>query len=142
MADVADPFSPPTENQFLVALLAGLRKRRKPIRHKVRSIVVEKLLERTSADEHEKLEISAEVGAARLRLFVCDDRWVFVDARRPTKNSGWAWEFTRQGRLVAGEVGPLIQALEASIEATASESREAMERVWKSLLATGPRLPC
>lgn len=140
VANVADPFSTPPRSQFLAAVLAGLGKRRKAIRHKCHSIAVEKVLERTSTNEHEKLEISSEVGGARLRLFVWDDRWVFVDARAPTQNGGWAWEFTQQGRLIGDEGRALVQALEASIDAAATECREAMERVWKPLLATGPRL--
>jgi hypothetical protein len=137
---LADPLSTPPKSPFLANALAGLAKRRRAIRHKVRSIAVEKVLERTSDEEFEKLEIVTDVGAVRLRLFIWDDRWVVVDARVATKSSGWAWEFTAQGRLVGNEARTLVGALEASVDAAAAHSSDDMERVWKSLLATGPRL--
>lgn len=137
---VTDPLSAAFDSPFLVGVLAAVAKRRKAIRHKVRSIAVERVLERTHAQEHEKLEIVSEVGRARLRLFVWDDRWVFVDARAPTKRDGWAWEFSYEGRLVGDDARALICAFEESIDAAHTQSGEAMERVWKPLLAAGPRL--
>ena len=139
MARLTDPLSSAPKTPFLAGVLAALAKRRKAIRHKVRSISVEKVLERTSADEREKLEISSSVGAARLRLFVWEDRWVFIDARTPTKASGWAWEFNYQGRLLGDEAHALIHAFEQSIDAATIQSGEALGGVWKPLLATGPR---
>jgi len=62
---ISDPLSPAIRSAFLADTPAALAKRRRAIRHKVRSIKVKKILERTSADEHEKLEISVEVGVAR-----------------------------------------------------------------------------
>lgn len=99
------------------------------------------MLERTSGDEHEKVEIACDVAMARkLRLFIWNDLWVFIDARTPTKSSGWAWEFTHEGRFAAGEARALVEALEDSIDAAAAQSSEDLERVWKPLLASGPRL--
>ena len=138
----SDPLSSAPKSQFLAAVLATLAKRRKAIRHKTRHIAADRVLERMSAEEHEKLEVTSDVGMARLRLFVWDDRWVFIDARTPTKNSGWEWEFTCQGRLIGEEAAALIRAFEASVDAAASQSSEALQRVWKPLLASGPRLSC
>jgi hypothetical protein len=135
-----DPLSTAPNSPFLAEVLASLAKRRKAIRHKARSITVEKVRERANAEEREKLEISAEVGAARLRLFVWDDRWVFIDARAPTKRSGWAWEFSYEGRMVGDEARALIGAFEQSIEATTTQPAETLAGVWKPLLASGPRL--
>lgn len=135
-----DPLSTAPKSPFLAGVLAALAKRRRAIRHKVRKIAVDKLRERISADEHEKLEISSVVGTAQLRLFVWDDRWVFVDARIPTKSDGWSWEFSYEGRLVGDEARALIEAFEDSIEAAAMQSGERLELVWKPLLAGGPHL--
>jgi len=136
---LTDPLSSAPKSAFLAGTLAALGKRRRAIRHKVSSIAVEKVLERTSTDEHDKLEIFATVGAARLRLFVWDDRRVFIDARTPTKTSGWAWEFSYQGRMAVSEPRFLIEAFEQSIDAVAAQSGDALDGVWKPLLATGPR---
>jgi hypothetical protein len=133
------PSSASPKSAFLTDTLAALSKRRKALRHKLRHISVERVLERTEGNEWEKLEVSCEALGPRLRLFVWQDRWVFVDARTPTKE-GWAWEFTTQGRLVGGvEARALVAALEATIEASFLESSAALERVWTPLLATGPR---
>lgn len=137
-----DPLSKPFKSAFLTDVLLALAKTRKAIRHKVRQLAVEKVLEHTDGDHHEKLEICCEVGAReKIRLFLWDDRWVFVDARTPTKDSGWKWEFTHQGRLGGGSVGrALVQAFEQSIEAAADQSADGLGRVWMPLLASGPRL--
>ena len=121
--------------QFLADFLEGLGKRREAIRHKVRSLAIEQVTD----DEQEKLEISSRTGPAALRLFLWDDRWVFFDARTRTKDKGWAWEFTHEGRLVGSDTQGLVEALEASIDAAYEQSSEGLERVWKPLLATGLR---
>lgn len=139
VSHITDPLAPRTKSVFLADVIIALSKRRKAIRHKTRNLAVARVLERTSAAEHEKLEVSADVNAARLRLFVWDDRWVFVDARVPTKGSGWAWEFTYQGRLAGPAARTLIAAFERTIDATASQDAEELECAWKPLLATGPR---
>ena len=139
VTDLIDPLSKQPKSEFLADTLRCLAKRRKAIRHKVRDIAVEKVLERTGRGEREKLEIAC-TGPA-LRLFVWDDRWVFIDARTLVKDKGWTWEFTDQGRLVGGADGRgLVAALEETIEAVSSQSSAALKQIWKPLLASGPRL--
>ena len=140
VAFVADPSSSTLKSRFLADILAALAKRRRALRHKTGDIAVEKVLEATSGAEDEKLEISCDVGPARLRLFAWADRWIFIDARTATKTGGWEWEFSQQGRLLGGEARALIGVFERSIDATAMKSTESLEDVWKPLLASGPRL--
>lgn len=142
MKRFTDPLSKPPKSAFLSDVLLALEKRRKAIRHKVRQLAVEKVLERADGDQQEKLEICCDVGVReKVRLFLWDDRWVFVDARAPTKDSGWAWEFTNQGRLGGGsDARALVQAFEQSIDAAADQSADGLARVWTPLLASGPRL--
>lgn len=138
MADVTDALNPRPKSPFLADALRCLAKRRKAIRHKVRDIAVEKVLERTGSEEREKLEIAC-TGPA-LRLFLWDDRWVFVDARTLAKHQGWTWEFTYQGRLAGGvDARRLVAALEETIEAVTFQSTARLEQLWKPLLASGPR---
>ena len=139
MPTLIDPLSPPTESPFLRGILDGLSKRRKAIRYKVRQISVEKVRERTGSEEREKLEITCEGNAQKLRLFLWDDRWVFVDARISSKQ-GWAWEFTYQGRWMGiADARVLVAALEQSIEASSLGDSAKLEGVWRPLLAQGPR---
>jgi hypothetical protein len=125
---------------FLTDVAVALEKRRKAIRHKVRDLRIERAVDRLSADEPDKLEVSAKVGSAKLRMFVWEDRWVFVDARTPTKVEGWLWESTQEGRLIGGDVQVLVSALEASVDATRGQSSDDLSCLWDSLLAKGPRL--
>jgi hypothetical protein len=138
MVAVSDPLSAPPKSAFLADTLRCLAKRRKAIRRKVRDIALEKVLERTDGQEREKVEITCT--GPTFRLFVWDDRWVFVDARALAKGQGWTWEFTYQGRLMGGVEAPgLVKAFEDSIEAAGVQSSATLERVWKPLLASGPR---
>lgn len=128
-----------TLSPFLTDLAVALDKRRRAIRYKVRDLRIEKGNDRLSADEPDKLEVTGKVGPAKLRVFVWEDRWVFVDARTPTKREGWSWESTHEGRLIGGDAEVLVSALEASIDAARSQSSDDLSRLWKSLLASGPR---
>lgn len=135
-----DPWSSPPKSAFLVNVLFALAKRRKAIQHQVRTIAVQKVIEGTTDDEQEKIEIELGVAGQSFRMFLWDDRWVYVDARRPRKNAGWEWEFTRQGRLVGGvNVRMLVEALKRSIDATNTQCGPALDQIWTPLLATGPR---
>jgi hypothetical protein len=137
---LVDPLSQPPKSGFLADIHFSLAKRRKAIRHKVRDIAAEKVKERSEGVEREKLEITREIDGrgTSLRLFLWEDRWTFVDARRPTKREGWAWVFTSEGRAVV-DARTIIEGLEASIDAAALQSVEAFERIWRPMLATGPR---
>ena len=140
MLPLIDPLSAPPKSAFLAEVVSALAKRRKAIRHKVRNIAVEKLVERSNGYEGEKIEVELSVAGQTFRLQIWEDRWAFVDARRPDKRAGWAWEFTRQGRLVgAVDARAVVELLERSIEAATLQSSAALESVWTPLLATGPR---
>ena len=140
MPPLIDPLAVPLKNIFLADVGSALAKRRKAIRHKVRNIAVEKLVERSDGYEGEKIEVELTVAGQSFRLHIWEDRWTFIDARRPEKGTGWAWEFTRQGRLVGGvDARALVELLEQSIEAATLQSSAALEGLWAPLLATGPR---
>lgn len=128
---------------FLEDLLASLRKRRKALRHQVRDLSIERIVERSEGGDRGKLEIACVAsGRARLRLFAWEDRWVWFDARCGSKD-GWVWQFTRDGRLLAAEPGRgLVEAMERSIAAAFELTPEGLSRledIWTPLLARGPR---
>jgi hypothetical protein len=142
-----DPLRKRPRSAFLANVLLSLRKRRKAVSHQVRTIEVEKVLERTDGTELEKLEIECitlHPRPTKVRVFVWEDRWVWVDARSRVGSKGWAWEFTTQGRAAGGVDGRgLVQALEASISAASPvepDNAGALGAVWEPVLAAGPRL--
>lgn len=139
MPTLIDPLCLPAESPFLREVLGGLSKRRKAIRYKLRQISVDKVRERIDSEEREKLEITCEGNIQKLRLFLWEDRWVFVDARISSKQ-GWTWEFTHQGRLMGiADARTLVAALEQSIEASSLGDSTTLEGLWRPLLAQGPR---
>lgn len=140
--------SRPPGSAFLADLLESLRRRRKAIRRHVRDFAVEKVLEREDGEELEKLEVECGLpGRERttVRLFVWEDRWVWVDARSMVdRKQGWAWEFSAEGRAAGGADGRrLVEALEASIAAASpveDDNAAILRGLWKPLLAAGPSL--
>lgn len=140
MSRLVDPLSQPPTSGFLADILLSLAKRRKAIRHQVRNIAAEKVKERAEGVEREKLEITCEIDGrgTSLRMFVWEDRWILVDARRPIKKEGWAWVYTSEGRTTV-DGRTIVEGLEASIEAASLQSVETFERVWQPMIATGPR---
>lgn len=141
--DLAGP-SQPLGSAFLADVVTSLRRRRKALRHEIRELRIERIIERGDDGAREKLEIHC--GDARrlgMRLFVWDDRWLWFDAREGSKADGWLWEYTRDGRLFGDDPGRrLVKALEDSIAATFELSRNdlaRLARIWTPLLARGPR---
>jgi MoxR-like ATPase len=94
--------------------------------------------------ERTNVSIAYRVSAARvmLRVHAWDDRWVWIDARRASK-SGWVWEFTTEGRIVApGGARALVALAEETLDVSFLPSAEvpsAMSAIWAKRLASGPR---
>ena len=141
------PLSKPPRNEFLTDVLFSLAKRRRAIRYHVRDFAVEKVLERTDGEEVEKLEVDCTLltpCSTTARLFVWEDRWVWVDARSVNEGKrGWAWQFTTQGRATGGLDGrKLVEVFEASIAAASrvhDDNAQILRDMWKPLLAAGPK---
>jgi hypothetical protein len=131
----------PSDATFLEEVLFALGRRRKAIRYRVRDLDVQ----RTTDEDSEKLSIECKpMGVQRtiVRLFVWPDRWIWIDARKSSKN-GWVWQFTMDGRLAGGLAAEdLIKALEGSISASQpvkDAAEKGLDKLWKPLLAQGPR---
>lgn len=147
-AQSPDPLTKPPCSEFLADFHLSLRKRKRAICYRVRSIELEKILEHANGKELERLELECTLShrhRTKVRVFVWQDRWVWVDARSMVGSSkGWSWEFTTEGRAIGGVDGHrLVQAVEASISAGSQVVQGnglALAAVWKPLLAAGPRL--
>jgi hypothetical protein len=127
------------ESTFLDELLSSLRRRRKAIRHRTRTLRFERVSDSIDGSESAKVEIECVLLAPRtvLRLSAWEDRWVWVDARRSGK-IGWVWQFTAEGRLLGNRLArELVSAFEASIGDQGSEA--ALRAIWAPILAQGPR---
>lgn len=138
---------PKCENAFIADLIVSVQRRRKAIAYRVRVLRCDKVIERNGDVEQEKLEIELHVRASArvcvVRLFIWEDRWVFVDARVGSKH-GWKWEWTRKGKLLGSVNGrSLAEALERTIDFAPSMSTaetHLLDGVWIRMFGAEPRL--
>lgn len=98
--------------------------------------------EKPNASVEVLVSYSLDGATVRLRVYAWDDRWIWVDVRRPTKR-GWAWSVTCEGRFLdqVGAAG-VISRVEETISATHEPDREIptlVNEIWADCLARGPR---
>ena len=140
-------YFPNSGNEFIKDVVESLRKRHKALKHRVNAIACERIIERDDHADHEKIEITfrAHVAGRRcgLRVFVWDDRWLWVDCRLAGKR-GWLWEWTREGRLRGPASGrAIMESLERTLDLAHTMNAAETARfddVWIPILARGPRL--
>lgn len=136
------------ESLFSEAVSDAFRKRSKALAR--RGALVECKDVKEIIDGHESkrgrtdVTVLYRIEAARvqLRLHAFGDRWVWVDARRGSKE-GWVWEFTSEGRFISsGGARRLVECVEETIDASsgaASDTPRLIAAIWSKQLATGPR---
>lgn len=132
-------------SEHLAELAEGLRRRSRALKHSGGELRCERTIERFEDRDREKLEVTfrrrPNTKSVTVRLFAWSDRWVWIDAREPTKQ-GWKWEWTAEGRVSGAGLGKkIVDALERTIAASgeASETiQDDLQLLWKPLLATGP----
>jgi hypothetical protein len=139
-------YLPSSDNAFLSSLIESLRKRHKALKHKTRKIACDKVIEEHDGERIEKLEFAFRSGThdrdLRLRAFVWEDRWVWIDCRVPGK-MGLQLEWSYDGRLLPSHDGrAFITALEATMSHAYSVdavSTSGLDLIWSPLLARGPK---
>jgi hypothetical protein len=136
------PF-PRFQDEFLESLAFAFLKRRKSLSHRASHADFAKVYERMGSETAARLEIDlVNYDDASLRLWARPDRKIWLDARRPAKK-GWAWSWTREGRLLGERsASAVIAALEETYdmlyEMDASHA-SALGGPWTRLLAQGPK---
>ena len=139
---VMDIYWPSFDDNFLADLSAALKKRRKALKHKSRLLNCERLIESDDGVRTEKMELDIQLWTRnRLKVHAWSDRWLWVDARAPTKK-GWAWEWDYDGRLLGPLTGTeVIGAIEETIDGISGAKSDAVNEltgIWQKLLARGP----
>lgn len=129
---------------FLEELRLSLRKRQKAIKHRVRSLEMERLSDRSEEGDFSGVGVECDLWIPRttIRLCVWENRWVWCDARQGSKQ-GWRWFYTHEGRIFGDETGRrLVAALEASFSAAHDAThggKLTFAAIWEPLLAAGPK---
>jgi len=138
-------YFPNSEKELIASVIASLKKRHKALKHKVKSVTCDKLLEVNDDARREKLEVSLQGYSDNLRAHVWEDGWIWVDfrARAVGSSGGWRWEWSYDGRLLPVHDGRvLVEALERTLGAAAALDGNAMsvfDAIWQPLLARGPK---
>lgn len=111
------------------------------MKHRIAVVECERVLELKEGDEHERIELRLRERASRglsVRLWLWDDRWCWFDARIGAK-TGWAFEWTDQGRLAPGQTGrSLVEACECAFDKARAADADALAALWRPLLLRGP----
>jgi hypothetical protein len=133
-----------SSDPFLTAALDAFRRRRRALKNKTRSVSVERFIVERDGDNSERLEIECRASGKRtVRLFLWSERLLWIDAREPVKNAGWAWTFTDEGRLLGTyDAHAVIDALERTLALTYELTAADVPRlaaIWKPMLAKGPQ---
>jgi hypothetical protein len=133
---------PRFQDEFLESICIAFQKRRKSLSHRASYADIAKVYERRGPDAEEHVEIDlVKYDRALLRLWAWPDRFIWLDARRPTKK-GWDWSWTRDGRLVGSSSAPdVIAALEATYDTLYemnADRADELNEPWVRVLARGP----
>lgn len=136
---------PTSKNEFLEEMLAGLRKRRKAIKHQNTEIKCERCFETIDGERFEKLEIDFEYRSiekrVHLRVLIWSDRMIWIDIRSWRKPH-WEWSWTDEGRFLANFPGrEFIDAVEKTLSlsvAMVPSNTVEFQNLWSPMLAKGP----
>ena len=138
---------PDFESPFLSDVAKSFSKIRKGLRYDSYELKFNKVMDLVSDRKSEKVEISIRSSASRndirTRLYVWDDRWLWLDARK-SKQKGWAWEYTVEGRLSGSATEKdLMDALKSFYEKSLSYDDKNISSqansLWNGLIAIGPK---
>jgi len=133
----------PPPDVFLDAIAGALEKRSKALKHKLKSVGVERIPAGTAQEE--KLEIVCEhwEHGVTTCLWAWPDHILMIDARKFRQNRGWLWQFRHSGRLVGHREGStIIRLLEQTLDLAFEMSPEKIDRyrgLWNPILANGPQ---
>lgn len=136
---------PEPKNRHLKTYIFSLKKRSKAIKYKCDSIQCERVIENFQQRRVEKIETEVQFidRTQQLRLFIWEDRWIWLDARKSSK-SGWVWEWEFSGRVINDETFvDTIKLFERTIEAVSHNKIDTLlklEVFWEKIVATGPKL--
>ncbi len=137
---------PDFENHVLTEIAVTFAKKRRSLKYNASTLKFHKVYDIVEGEKVEKIEISVESSRSRnsirMRLYIWEDRWVWIDVRKAGK-VGWDWEFSKHGRL-SGNYSPrqFIEAFKEFYSSSAlfDSQATALEAfaVWNEILATGP----
>lgn len=137
---------PKFEIPFLNEVAESFVKKRKSLAYDASDLRFNKVHDIVDGKKVEKIEIfirsSLSRNAAKMRLYVWGDRWIWIDARK-AKKSGWEWEFSKDGRLTGcSSPRQLMETFKKFYSASYHFNSKSIENeagvMWRKILATGP----
>ena len=127
------------DSPYLKLLSSALNKRRKAIKYQVKNSEFQKVIEKEiNKPDTEKLEITLDLrNHIVLRLFVWEDRWIWVDVRKSSKK-GWLFEWEMSGRALQGSARIIVSTLEKSFFFSKTSDVTGLNKIWNKVLHKGP----
>ena len=138
---------PDFESPFLSDIAKSFSKIRKGLNYDSHELKFNKVMDLVGDRKSEKVEISIHSSASRnsirTRLYIWDDRWLWLDARK-SEQKGWAWEYSVEGRLSGSATEKeLMEALKSFYKNSLSYNEENIgsqaNAFWNELIAMGPK---
>lgn len=136
---------PRFDSPFLAEIATTLHKRRKSLKYSVRYYRCERVRERLDGEDFEKLEFEFKWSrrtASVFRASFWDDRWAWLDVRRPSK-IGWQFKWQIEGRV--GNAGPravshaILQTVRYPFGDDPTAARTFLDDGWRGVVLRGPR---
>jgi hypothetical protein len=139
-------FEPPQlETAYLNEVVQAFVKRSKALKRKFKDLRLERIYDEAAVPPMECLQVSFRTSFSpsgpRVKLRVWENRWVWVDARQPSK-AGWLWSSTSEGRIAGGKSGTdVLRALENFYILLPNHDYmgdlDGAAQVWSDLLLSG-----
>jgi hypothetical protein len=137
---------PTSDQPWIADVLGGLRRRSRALKHKTQSVECERVFEEADGKRTERLDLTLKQSRSSqgfvLRAKIWEDRWTWIDARAGGK-SGWAFEWSTEGRAAGGLPGltltSVIEETFDTISSAGTPDDAVLSQMWKSILLRGPK---
>jgi hypothetical protein len=128
---------PQFKSPLLAAISAAFLKRRKAIRHKTKSLQVERSSEDSGFEPPERLNVETATTSVRIRLSVWPDGVLWFWAGRPSKK-GWTFQIAFHGKLRTAGAAGVVSRFESSLGllydvVSASDCEKRLLSLWGSV---------
>ncbi len=133
---------PNFNSRFLNSISIAFKKRRKAIKHHVRSFRIDRVLYESDSSLMERCDIELELYGSTscvLRSSVWENRYAWVEFRKPAK-IGWEFYWEREGRVPGDAFIKFERATEQMLDLQDSDEIIVVaksEEIWGAILLDG-----
>ena len=127
------------ESKFLNGVVLSFKKRSKSIKHNVRSFHLQKIIEKTDNQSHEKLETEIVLlRKATVSFFLWDDRWSWVDVRE-SRQKKWIFSWQTEGRIGPTHPKVIVAAVQNTFLSAVNHNEIELDKIWNTIILAGSK---